>query len=130
ADVRLSLCFALETLDRAIREQISDLCLSRSAHTLAQKPEGPVQSDLERIGRTRSAAATILELPGAGQRLEVTPLARPAHAGWLKVVKAQQESDVRHDDMYVGLDQDRAPLSVIFERLRSLHGALPFGRTL
>jgi hypothetical protein len=32
--------------------------------------------------------------------------------------------------MYVCLDQDRAPVIVIFERVRFPHRALPCGRTL
>ncbi len=41
-DVRLTLCFALEALDWAIRKEFSDLCLSRATHTLSQNCEGPV----------------------------------------------------------------------------------------
>src|SRR6476660_1770733 len=102
------LCFALEAFDRAIRKELSDLRLSRATHTLSQKSEGSIQADLERIGRTRPAAATVLELPSARQRLEVTPLTRPVHGGWLEVVKAQPDGDARHDGIDLGLDQDRA----------------------
>jgi hypothetical protein len=42
ADVRLTLCFALEALDWAICKEFSDLCFSRATHTLAQKSEGSV----------------------------------------------------------------------------------------
>ncbi len=42
AVVRLSLRFALEPLDWAIREEFSDLCLCGATHTFAQKAEGPV----------------------------------------------------------------------------------------
>src|SRR5438067_12638710 len=77
---RLMLCFALEALDWAIRKEFSDLCLSRATHTLAQKSEGPVWSDPERVGRTPSAAASFVELSSARQRLEVGWLARPAPA--------------------------------------------------
>jgi hypothetical protein len=124
------LCFALEAFDRAIRKELSNLRLSRATHTLSQKSEGSVQTDLQRICRTRPAATSVLQLPSARQRLEVTPLARPAHGGWLEVVKAQPDGDARHDRIYLGLDQERAPSSVIFERLGSLHRALPCGRTL
>ena len=89
----LTLCFALDALDwEGVLEP-----LPRQAHANPfAKFRGPalVRSQVNRSHA--SAATTVFELPSAGQRLEVTLLARPAHAGWLEVLKAQPDSDVRH----------------------------------
>src|SRR5215204_1592980 len=125
---RRSAADALDQLARAAAdEDLAQPPFDGSADGHAEHPPGVA---FQPVGHARAAAAQVLELPGADERLQVALLLVPLDQGGLLVREAQPVPHGLDLGVALGVRDENAALVIALEHLDVLEPVLPVRRRL